>query len=157
MKNVAKLFTIVSSLFILSASNANAQTRTNDKGLSVGLGVSAGITNDKSPFNDAYGADLNLQLDISRELALTASGGYTTYRAKDGQGDHYNMIPVKGGVKVFPQIGGLYLSSEAGAGFSTEDNAKTAFIYSGGIGYQTKGGFDIGARYEGVTQQESSS
>lgn len=157
MKNVAKLLTIVSGLFILTAADANAQSRTNDRGVRFGIGLNGGLTTEKSPFKVAYGADAGFQFDLSRELAITATGGYTRYQAKDGQGDDYNMIPVKGGVKVFPQIGGLYLSSEAGAGFSTKEDAKAAFIYSGGLGYQTKGGFDVGARYEGVTQQKSSS
>lgn len=156
MKKVTRIFAIAAGLFIFTATATHAQQRENAKGVRLGLGISAGAPTDGSPFKLAYGADLGFQFELSRELALTATGGYTSYKAKDGQGDDYNMIPVKGGVKVFPQIGGLYLSGEAGCGFGTKKDVKEAFIYSGGIGYQTAGGFDIGARYEGVTQQKES-
>jgi hypothetical protein len=156
MKKVTKVLAIAAGLFMLTATASQAQTRENAKGVRLGVGISAGAPTDGSPFKYAYGADLGFQFELSRELALTATGGYTSFKAKDGQGEDYNFIPVKGGVKVFPQIGGLYLSGEAGFGFGTEKDAKESFLYSGGLGYQTAGGFDIGARYEGVTQQRTS-
>jgi hypothetical protein len=156
MKKVTKIFAIAVALFMFTATVSQAQSREDAKGVRLGIGISAGAPTDGSPFKYAYGADLGFQFELSRELALTATGGYTSFKAKDNQGDDYNFIPVKGGVKVFPQIGGLYLSGEAGVGIGTKKDSKESFIYSGGIGYQTAGGFDIGARYEGVTQQESS-
>lgn len=156
MKKVTSIFAIAAGLFMFTATASQAQTREDAKGVRLGIGLNGGVTTDKSPFDYAYGADLGFQFELSRELALTATGGYTSYKAKDGQGEDYNLIPVKGGVKVFPQIGGLYLSGEAGVGIGTKKDAKESFIYSGGIGYQTAGGFDIGARYEGVTQQKAS-
>jgi hypothetical protein len=155
MKKVTRILAIAAGLFMFTATATQAQTREDAKGVRLGIGISGGITTDKSPFKLAYGADLGFQFEVSRELALTATGGYTSFKGKDGVED-YNFIPVKGGVKVFPQIGGLYLSGEAGFGFGTEKDSKESFIYSGGIGYQTAGGFDIGARYEGVTQQRAS-
>lgn len=157
MKNLAKVLTIASSLFIFTAATAQAQTRTNERNLRFGVGVSAGITTPHSPFKAAYGADLGFQWDLIKELAWTATAGYTKYQTRDGQGPDYNIIPVKGGIKMYPQLGGLYVSGEAGAGFATKESGKTSFIYSGGIGYQTKGGLDIGTRYEGATQQYASS
>ena len=156
MKKVTGILAIAAGLFMFSATATQAQTREDAKGVRLGIGISGGTTTKKSPFEYAYGADLGFQFELSRELALTATGGYTSFKAKDGQGEDYNFIPVKAGVKVYPQIGGLYLSGEAGFGFGTEKDSKESFIYSGGIGYQTAGGFDIGARYEGVTQQRTS-
>lgn len=157
MKKVTKIFAIAAGLFMLTATASYAQSRENAKGVRLGVGISGGLTvPETSPFDYALGADLGFQFDLSRELALTATGGYTMFKAGENQGEDYNFIPVKGGVKVFPQIGGLYLSGEAGFGFGTKEGAKESFLYSGGIGYQTAGGFDIGARYEGVTQQRTS-
>lgn len=155
MKKVTKIFAMAAGLFILTATASQAQTREDAKGVRLGIGISGGVPTKGSPFDYALGADLGFQFELSRELALTATGGYTTYKAKDNNGEDYNLIPVKGGVKVFPQIGGLYLSGEAGVGIGTKKDSKESFIYSGGLGYQV-GGFDIGARYEGVTQQKAS-
>ncbi|TKC64112.1 porin family protein [Pedobacter hiemivivus] len=157
MKKVTKVLAIAAGLFMLTATVSQAQTRENAKGVRFGLGISGGVTTKESPFKYGLGADLGFQFDLTRELAITATGGYTTLKADDNQGADYNFIPVKAGVKIFPQIGGLYLSTEAGAGFGIKEGSKTAFIYSGGLGYACANGFDLGVRYEGYTQKESSS
>jgi len=157
MKKVTRIFAIAAGLFILTASASQAQTRTNAKGVRLGLGISGGVTTKESPFKYGLGADLGFQFDLSKELAITATGGYSTLVADDNQGDDYNFIPVKAGVKVFPQIGGLYLSTEAGAAFGTKEGSKAAFVYTGGLGYACSNGFDLGVRYEGYTHQFASS
>lgn len=124
----------------------------------IGLGASAGITTKGSPFNYALGADLLLQWKLAKNVALTASGGYTRFMAEDNAvlGD-IAFIPAIGGVKVYPGIGNMYLQANAGAAFAIEDGAKTAFLYGGGTGYDWDNGLSIGLRYEGWQQDSSSS
>jgi hypothetical protein len=125
------------------------------KGFKIGVGVSGGITDNKSPFDYGLGADARLQLDLSNYVALTATGGYTRLFAKEGLAD-FDFIPAKGGVKVFP-VGNLYGAGEIGAGFGIKDGSKTMLIWSAGLGYEWKNGFDLSARYEGYTQDSASS
>jgi len=162
MKTITKFFaTAAAAVALFSATNVNAQTMTTtdatmmDSGMAfkVGVGVSGGIFRDKSPMDYAYGADLRLQWDLTPYVALTGSGGYTKLMSKNNTVDP-DFIPVKGGVKVFP-IKRMYLATELGAGFGIQDGAKTNFIYGGGLGYEF-GGFDLGLRYEGYTNDSGS-
>ncbi|WP_316788158.1 hypothetical protein [Pedobacter frigoris] len=155
MKTVTKLFAVAAALVTFATTNLHAQSTEVAKGVRLAIGVSGGVAEKGSPFEYGLGADLGFQFGLSKEVAITATGGYTTMMAKDN-GTDYNFIPVKGGIKVFPQIGGMYLLGEAGAGFATKDGGKTSLIWSGGLGYQFNGGFDIGARYEGYKQDAAS-
>ncbi|WP_157263964.1 hypothetical protein [Pedobacter sp. Leaf176] len=162
MKTITKIFTTAATaVAIFASTSVNAQTmeatdmNPAPKGMAfkVGLGVSGGVFRDKSPMDYAYGADLKLQWDLTPYVALTASGGYTKLIAKNN-GIDADFIPAKGGVKVFP-VKRMYLATEAGAGISIQDGAKTNFIYSGGLGYEF-GGFDAGIRYEGYANDSAS-
>jgi hypothetical protein len=159
MKTSTKFFTIAAlTLTVFSSSITFAQTvepLKEGKGFKIGVGVSGGITDNKSPFDYGLGADARLQLDLSNYVALTATGGYTRLFAKEGLAD-FDFIPAKGGVKVFP-VGNLYGAGEIGAGFGIKDGSKTMLIWSAGLGYEWKNGFDLSARYEGYTQDSASS
>ncbi|TDQ11972.1 hypothetical protein [Pedobacter metabolipauper] len=160
MKTITKFFATAAVLLTVASTGLKAQTMEtmdSSKGVRLGIGISGGLPTKGSPFEYGLGADARLQFDLSRELSIVASGGYTRMMAKDNAGDDYDFIPVKGGVKVFPQIGALYLLGEAGAGFGIKDGSKTSFIYSGGLGYAWSGGLDLSARYEGYTQDSASS
>lgn len=162
MKTITKFFAIAATAVAsFTATSANAQTMTttdatmmNDgMGFKIGVGVSGGLFRDDSPMDYAYGADLKLQWDLTPYVAITGSGGYTKLMAKNN-GIDVDFIPAKGGVKVFP-IKRMYLATELGAGFAIQDGAKTNFIYGGGLGYEF-GGFDVGLRYEGYTNDSGS-
>lgn len=159
MKTFTKLFTAAAvAVTFFTASNVNAQeTMTMDNGMAfkVGVGISGGVFSDKSQFKNAYGADLRLQWDLTKDVALTASGGYTKLLGRDNSID-VDFIPAIGGVKVYA-IERFYLQGNAGAGFAIQDGAKTNFIYGGGMGYDWKNGLELGVRYEGYTNDIASS
>lgn len=127
-----------------------------NKGVRFGFGISGGIGEKDSPFKNSYGADARFQFDLSNYVSITATGGYTKLVADDGFTD-YDFIPVKGGVKVFPlTVKGFYGAGEAGAGIATKKDSKTAFVWSTGVGYEWKNGFDLSARYEAYSQDSAS-
>lgn len=159
MKTTTKFFAIA-SLAVASVISTNAQAQTmetmgRETGVRLGIGISGGITEDNSPFKMGAGADLRLQVDMSKELSLTATSGYTRMFGR-GELPDYDFIPAKGGVKVFP-FKALYGLGEIGAGFGIKDGSKTSLIWSAGIGHAWSNGLDISARYEGYQQDSSSS
>lgn len=156
MKTITKLFTIAAVALTVGSTSAQAQSMERTKGVRLGFGVSGGVAEKNSPFEYGIGADARLQLDLSKELSLTATGGYTRLMAKDNMGDDYDFIPAKGGVKIFP-IGNMYAMGEIGAGFGIKEDSKTALIFGGGLGYAWSSGIDISARYEGYKQDSASS
>lgn len=161
MKTITKIFMIaLIAMSSLTVYNAKAQTPTMNSGIKfkIGVGASAGITRDASPFGYALGADVRVQLDLSPYVALTASGGYTRLFTRDNFPAiaDYDFIPAIGGVKVFP-IKGMFLAANVGAGFGIQDGSKTSFIFGGGTGYEWSNGLEIGIRYEGYQQDSSSS
>ncbi|WP_316803358.1 hypothetical protein [Pedobacter nototheniae] len=161
MKTITKLFATATMAFALfTTTNLQAQemstmsTNSNGMAFKVGVGLNGGIFRDKSPMDYAYGADLKLQWDLTKDVAITASGGYTKLMGKDNVLD-VDFIPAKGGVKVFA-IKRMYLATEFGAGFGIKDGTKTNFIYTGGLGYEWNNGLDIGVRYEGYVNDSAS-
>jgi hypothetical protein len=157
MKTITKILSIAAVALTIATTNADAQSMNGrTPGVRLGFGVNGGVAEKGSPFEYGVGADARLQLDMTKDVALTATGGYTRLMAKDNMGDDYDFIPAKGGVKVFP-FGGFYGMGEIGAGFGIKDGSKTSLIYGGGIGYEWLGGIDISARYEGYKQDSASS
>ena len=163
MKTITKLFaTALTAVAIFTTTNLNAQTMTttdatmtnSGMGFKVGVGINGGLFRESSPMEYAYGADLKLQWDLTKDVAITASGGYTKLMGRNNSLD-VDFIPAKGGVKVFA-IKRMYIATEAGAGIAIEDGAKTNFIYTGGFGYEWNNGLDIGVRYEGYVNDSSS-
>ncbi|MHA4895155.1 hypothetical protein ACXZ1K_10400 [Pedobacter sp. PWIIR3] len=156
MKTITKFFTVAAVALAIGTTNANAQSMDRTTGVRLGFGVSGGVAEKGSPFEYGVGADARLQFDLSKELSITATGGYTRLMAKDNMGDDYDFIPAKGGVKIFP-IGNMYTMGEIGAGFGIKDGSKTSLIFGGGLGYAWNGGVDISVRYEGYKQDSASS
>ena len=158
MKTTTKFFAIAAALLAVNTTGLKAQSTDMEKplGVRLGVGVSGGVAAKGSPFEYGFGADARLQFDLSKELSLTATGGYTRLMAKDNSGEDYDFIPAKGGIKVFP-IGNMYALGEIGAGFGIKEDSKTSLIWSGGIGYAWNNGLDISARYEGYSQDSASS
>ena len=152
------LFAVITlTAFNLKAQDNMMSTTSSGMAFKVGIGAGAGITTSNSPFSFATGADLRLQWDLSKDVALTASGGYTRLFNKDSFPAlaDYDFIPAIGGVKVFA-IKRMYLAANVGAGFAIKDGSKTSFIFGGGTGYEWDNGFELGVRYEGYQQDSSS-
>jgi opacity protein-like surface antigen len=156
MKTITKIFSIAAVAFAIGTTSANAQSMDRTTGVRLGFGINGGVAEKGSPFDYGVGADARLQFDLTKELSIMATGGYTRLMAKDNMGDDYDFIPAKGGVKIFP-IGNMYTFGEIGAGFGIKDGSKTSLIFGGGLGYAWNGGVDISARYEGYKQDSSSS
>lgn len=158
MKTPVKLFAIAAVALTTLSFGAKAQTTESldaNKGVRFGFGISGGITEKGSPFKNGFGADARFQFDLSNYVSLTATGGYTKL-TKEKNGNDYDFIPAKGGVKVFP-IKGVYGLGEIGAGFGIKKDSKTSLLWSGGLGYEWKSGWDLGVRYEAYSQDSFSS
>ncbi|WP_285056471.1 outer membrane beta-barrel protein [Pedobacter ginsengisoli] len=153
MKNSKKLIvSAVAAVALFFATNVNAQSG-DSKALRLGIGVNAGIPTD-DPYGFVIGGDLRLQKDFSSNISGLLSAGYNSWMVKDKFKDisgksSVGMIPVKAGAKIF-FAESAYFSGELGAGFSTEDGGKTAFLWAPGVGYGFDNGLDLGLRYEGA-------
>lgn len=129
---------------------------TDVKAQKLGVGVNLGVpTNDAHSF--AIGADARMQFDVSKQVSIPVTTGYTHFVGKTINNidfPDYGYIPLKGGVKVFldPSGSGLYGLAEAGAAFGVTKNAGTSFVYSPAIGYAWSSGLDLGVKYEGLRQ-----
>lgn len=163
MKTTTKLLSIaLIAITSMATTTVKAQTEsmsgTNGMAFKVGIGAGAGVTTAGSPFSFSTGADLRLQWDLSPYVALTASGGYTRLFNDDNHPAlaDWDFIPAIGGVKMFP-FERMYLSASIGAGFGIQDGSKTSLIYGAGTGYEWNNGLELGVRYEGYTQDSTSS
>lgn len=157
MKTITKLFALTGLALFTFSMQLNAQemtTKSSGMAFKVGVGAFGGLFPDKSEMDYGFGGNVRLQYDLSKNVALTASGGYTKLQWKGSSLD-FSFIPVMGGVKVFA-IERMYLSTALGTGLAIKDDADMNFIYSGGLGYEFSNGIDIGARYEGYVNNSSS-
>lgn len=147
--------------FLASAAAAVAlffSTNVNAQSTKLGIGINAGVpTTDQ--YNFTLGADARMQFDVSKQVSIPVTAGYTHFFAKDvniggvNWKEDYGFIPVKVGAKFFfdESGSGLYGLAEVGAAFGVTDNAKTGFIYSPAIGYSWSSGLDLGVKYEGIS------
>ncbi len=156
MKKTSKIIaSAVAVVALFFTTNVNAQTP------KLGIGINAGIpTTDQ--YNLALGADARLQFDVSKQISIPVTVGYTHFFSKDYAAaikQDYGYVPVKAGVKVFfdESGSGLYGLAELGAAFGVTDEAKTGFIYSPAIGYAWSSGLDLGIKYEGISSARNAS
>ncbi|NRF38239.1 hypothetical protein [Pedobacter foliorum] len=149
MKNSTKFFaTAVAAVALFFTTSANAQK--------LGVGINLGVpTTDGYSF--AVGADARLQFDVSKQVSIPVTAGYTHFLGKTVGGfdvPDFGYIPLKGGVKVFfDETGsGLYGLGEIGAGFGVTKGSGTSFLYSPAVGYAFSSGLDLGVKYEGLSK-----
>lgn len=140
---IASAAAVVALLF---STNVNAQK--------LGVGVNLGVpTTDGYSF--AIGADARMQFDVSKQVSVPITTGYTHFIGENKNGvdvPDYGYIPLKAGLKVFfDQSGsGLYGMGELGAAFGVTKHSGTSFLYSPAIGYAWSSGLDLGVKYEGL-------
>lgn len=159
MKKTTKILaSAVAAVALFFTTNVNAQSN------KLGIGVNVGI-----PTSDAYkftlGADARLQFDVSKQISIPVTAGYTRFFSKDltiagvNFKQDYAYIPVKAGVKAFfdESGSGFYGLAEVGAAFGVTDGAKTGFLYSPAIGYSWSSGLDLGIKYEGISSGRDAS
>ncbi|WP_256006416.1 MULTISPECIES: hypothetical protein [Pedobacter] len=147
-KSTKFLASAVAAVALFFTTNVNAQSG-DSRATRLGIGFSAGYPT-KDAYSVALGGDLRLQKDFSANISGMLSAGYTNFSVKDDfGGGSLGFIPVKAGAKIF-FAESAYFSGELGAGFSTEDNGSTAFLWAPGVGYAFDNGLDLGLRYEGA-------
>jgi hypothetical protein len=144
--------------FSAGALSTFAQTASKTDGGKFSIGIDAGLpTGNANNYSDfAIGGDLKYALAVAGNWDLSLSAGYTSFLGKtitvDGistnAGD-VKGIPVKfAGRYNFDGNAGFFAEAAVGAAF-IQDGGGTTFLYAPGIGYALKNGFEIGARYEG--------
>jgi hypothetical protein len=154
MKKSSMFFaSAVAAVALFFSTNVNAQTNPR-----FGVGINLG-----APTSDAYsvaiGADLRYQFDLSKQLSVPLTAGYTHLVGKEigNSGinfDDFGYIPAKVGLKYyFNESGtGVYGLGEVGAGFGTKSGSGTSFVYSPALGYSFGSGLDLAAKYEGLSK-----
>ncbi|WP_316837055.1 hypothetical protein [Pedobacter nutrimenti] len=154
MKTTTKIIaSAVAAVALFFTTNVNAQSP------KLGIGLNAGIPTTNG-YNFALGGDLRFQFDVSKQVSIPVTAGYTNFFGKK---DYFapgvdmpsaGYIPVKAGVKVFfDETGsGFYGMGELGAAIGVSNNAKTGFLYSPAIGYSWSNGLDLGLKYEGIAK-----
>ena len=145
MKTITKVLASAAAVVaIFFTTNVNAQ-QTN-----LGLGLNLGVPT-KDGHNFAIGADARLQFDVTKQLSIPVTTGYTHFIGEDNVPD-FGYIPVKAGLKYFlDETGsGFYGLAEAGVAFGVTGGERTSFIYSPALGYAWSSGLDLGVKYEGL-------
>lgn len=134
---------------------------TTNGGWELNASINPGVSFNNPRF--VIGADLQLERDLSENLALTLSAGFThfsdqtatytyqsssvtpvTYQVHTGK----NLIPVKLGIKVFP-VKGIYVAAAAGLG--VDINGNSSFLYAVTVGTKLSNRFGLGLKYEDYT------
>jgi len=140
---------LVSAFFITTQSFAQGSKNSHPArfGVNLNLGTSTSPT-----YKSVTGGGVFLQQG-SRNTSTILSVGYTTFALKSGApGKTYSVIPIKFGFE-FSSWGPFYFSAEIGSGLAAGNGAKTAFVYSPGLGLGFDNGLDIGVRYESFSSR----
>ena len=145
---------IASGSFAQSAANASSPERGGGK-FSIGAETGLPVGQASDGYSVVLGGSLKYELPVSGRAFFTLSAGYNAFLLKD-EFKGYDIpstagfIPLKAGIKYYSD-GGFFLEAQAGIVWSTESGGGHAFAWSPGIGYTFKNGMEIGARYEGWT------
>jgi hypothetical protein len=126
-------------------------------GVKFSIGAEAGIpVGDISiGYNFVLGGSAKLEVPTGSSTYLTVSAGYNAFFAKSilkefGAPATSGFVPLKAGLKGYAS-GNFFIEGQAGIVWSTESGGGHAFAWSPGIGYTLHNGLEIGARYEGWT------
>ena len=144
-KSTTFIASAVTAVALFFSTNVNAQNN-------LGIGLNVGVPTSDA-YNFAIGADARMQFNVSKQVSIPVTTGYTHFTGKDNVSD-FGFIPLKGGAKFFfDQSGsGLYGLGEVGAAFGVTKNSGTSFLYSPAVGYSWSNGLDLGVKYEGLAK-----
>lgn len=149
MKNLFRFFAIVICIFITKQSCAQNTTNLLKPGVNAYIGPAVGNT----PYGYGLGLDLLLIANLSEQLTIDGSFGYARLLTKDTSPiADYDYLPLKIALKIFPLTNQFYFMGIVGAGFGIPKQAKTSFIFGGGIGYRISNAYDISIKYEAFEQ-----
>lgn len=168
------LLAVVSAATVFTTVSAQRKTTTISPLFSVGLEVAAPMSDAKNLYSVGFGGSGKIEIPATQSFSITVTAGYTSFYLKDNVKNTLNAfgidakpagyIPVKAGGKYYI-VPAFYVEGEIGAsigvqrspvGFNTLTGHGTAFAYAPGIGTSLglggKSAIDIGARYEGWSQ-----
>lgn len=117
------------------------------------IGFDMGLPTSDDLLSIIIGGSLTYEVHTAKNTFLTLSAGYQSFRLKSqyigfGGANSKNYVPIKVGIKYYT-VSGFFLEAQAGASISTQPNSFPALAYAPGIGYNLKGRFELGARFEG--------
>lgn len=140
-------------LFICFAANAQTpEKKEANSGVTIGIGIEGalpiGTFNTSSNFG--IGGSLKGAFPVGASGDITITAGYINFSAKSGFISS-GLIPMKAGYR-FRTSSGFYAEPQAGYGKFTKGGGG-GFLYAINAGYLDKSGFDIAARYEGISNK----
>jgi len=152
-----KKFILLSAICTCTLASTSLLAQTDKPSLSLGTetGIPTGNLSLITPLG--LGGSLKLIVPVTKNVAVTASGGYLYWLKKNYYGESiggFHSILFKGGIRVSIDKG-FYVEPEAGyatfgkdATADQEGGSNGGFTYAGNIGYVIGKKFDISARYE---------
>jgi len=140
---------------------AQTGSSSTDGKFSIGLDAGLPVGNTSIVFSTVIGGSLKYEAPILTNTFATFSAGYSAFLTKSvwknlGVPASAGFIPLKAGIKTYPTEG-IFLEGQLGVVFSTESNGGHAFVYSPGVGYTFSSGFEAGIRYEGWSNNGTTS
>ncbi|MFZ1801075.1 MAG: hypothetical protein WAU24_14500 [Chitinophagaceae bacterium] len=151
---------IISMLFISSvlcfAANAQQTEKKVDKsGATLGIGIDGVLPiGDFGKINSfGIGGSLKGAFPVGNSGDITLTAGYINFSYKKPFTGSLGLIPIKAGYR-FRTMSGFYGEPQAGYGKFTNGGGG-GFLYAINAGYLDKSGFDIAARYEGISNNGS--
>ena len=139
-------------IFITIATTLNAQdtVRTSSKALKLSFGINAGypVGEFRALTFLAFGGDLQLAYNVSRNFALTASGGFDVWIGR-GVNPSRNYAPVLGGFR-FSFSDKIFISEQAGYSIGVSEGIEGAFTNVAGIGFKLSPSSDILFNYKAL-------
>jgi len=158
MKKIAKILISSATIAVLLITNVCAQSK------KLGIGLNFGLPSTEGHYDIVFGVDLRLQFNVTQQLSIPFTVGYTNYFSENldyvpfpdsnvSINHNYAFIPVKAGLKYFIDESGtgFYGLAEAGVAFGLNKNSQIGFLYSPSIGYSFNNGLDFSLKYEGVS------
>jgi len=140
---------------IAQSANTTSAAPTSNGGGKFSIGAEAGlpIGDVADGYSAVLGGSVKYEVPTTEHALFTISAGYNAFLLKSefkgiGIPSSFGFVPIKAGLKYYSD-GDFFLEGQLGIVFSTESGGGHAFIYSPGIGYSFKGGFEAGVRYEG--------
>lgn len=151
-----KKILFLSIAIFLTFTQLNAQTRSRESQIGLGLDAAFPVGDFKDVANYAIGVSLLYQKPVADNLSITGNVGYLRFHGPEvftGIKYKQGFVPIKAGARYFI-AGKFYGSAELGVSISTASGSGsgTSFIYVPGLGTTLRAGktgsVDVSVRYE---------
>lgn len=149
-------FKIISLLFVSFFLLTSVGAQQSNIGVAAEVNFPSGNSSNASAVG--LGINLKAEFGLSDKFSLTANGSISNFfgrRFFGAKSPSRSYVPLKAGLKYYTDEN-FYLEGQVGATLPLDQNGKTGFAWSPGIGtyIKTNGSankFDVGLRYEGWT------